>query len=63
MPSTKDKKDKMGEKQGQGQNPQNPQTPYDRKKEGDLRENEPKNEGISRDKSREQTAGTGRKME
>jgi hypothetical protein len=56
MPSTKDKKDKMSET-GRGQ--QEGQNPDDRKNE---QQNSRDSEGIKRDKSREQSAGAGRKM-
>ena len=57
MPSTKDKKDKQTET---GSKKREEQTADDRRKD---KENQWGSEGISRDKSREQTAGTGRKME
>ena len=57
MPSTKDRKDKQSET---GSTQREDQTADDRRKE---RENSREGEGTPRDKSREQTAGTGRKME
>jgi len=57
MPSTKDNKDKMGET---GNREEKGQNPNDWKKEQQKSRD---SEGIQRDKSREQTAGTGRKTE
>lgn len=57
MPSTKDTKDKMNET---GSTQQEGQNPNDRKRD---KQNPQESEGTPRDKSREQTAGTGRKME
>ena len=57
MASTKDKKDKMNES---GSTQQERQNPNDRNRD---KQNPEESEGTPRDKSREQTAGTGRKME
>jgi len=57
MPSTKDNKDKTGEKETTRQQDQNPNNMP--KNRDNLREEE----GNSREKSREQSAGTGRKVE
>jgi len=57
MASTKDRKEKQSET---GSTKREDQTFEDRRKE---KENPREGEGTPRDKSREQTAGTGRKME
>jgi len=57
MPSTKDKQDKTRET---GTTQQEDQNPSNWRKD---KENPRENEGAPRDKSREQTAGSGRKTE
>ena len=57
MPSTKDKQDKTRET---GTTQQEDQNPNNWRKD---KENPRENEGTPRDKSREQTAGSGRKTE